>query len=407
MPSLKFLQLSDLHLDSSLATGGLGLSPEQIRVRQGEIRGILPRACNLARERGVDVVLIPGDLFDDEAVRIDTVNFVIETLGGLAPVPVLIAPGNHDFYSLGSPYNNELLAARKQTSWPPNVHIFRSPSWEIWTAEGPPSLAVTGMAHAAGAAIEKRLIADEVPRGDEATFTILMMHGSRDNTELPRGKLCTFPFSDAELESRGFDYAAIGHYHGQARIKSGDGRIIGAYSGVPAGRGLDEAGAKSILIGEIEKDGAGGAPRVRLESVPLDTRTIHIVDVPCSGLTHQDAILQRAEELIALRDFAAEDLVVIRFSGRAAPGIDLRVPDTFLSGRFFHLIVDTSRLRPAYDLDRYGREDLRTTEARFAREMLKRMDEAPDPAARRRIENALYYGLDALIQREVLPRYEE
>jgi hypothetical protein len=70
-------------------------------------------------------------------------------------------------------------------------------------------------------------------------------------------------------------------------------------------------------------------------------------------------------------------------------------------------VVDTSRLRPAYDLERYRREELRTTEARFAREMMRRMEEAPDAASRRLVENALFYGLDALVQKNVTPHYEE
>ncbi|HXI02262.1 MAG TPA: DNA repair exonuclease [Candidatus Saccharimonadales bacterium] len=406
MASLKFLQLSDLHLDSSLATGGLGLSSEQIRVRQGEIRGILPRACNLARERNVDLVLLPGDLFDDEAVRTDTVNFAVSALGGLAPVPVLIAPGNHDFYSLGSPYNDQLLEARRQEPWPGNVHIFRSAAWQIWSPPGGTPVAVTGMAHAAGAAIGERLIAGDIPAGD-AHFRILIFHGSRDNTDLPRKKMRTLPFSDENLAARGFDYAAIGHYHESTIIEGPDGRILGAYAGVPAGRGLDETGQKSVLIGEIEKAEPHAPARVNLERVPLDQRRIHVIDVPCTGLTHQAAILKRADEHLALREVKAEDMVVLRFSGRAAPGIDLRIPDGFLADRFFHAVVDTSNLRPAYDLQRYRREELRTTEARFAREMLRRMEDADDPARRRLIENALYYGLDALIQKEVVPRYEE
>lgn len=407
MASLKFLQLSDLHLDSSLATGGLGLSLEQIRIRQGEIRSILPRACNLARERQVDLVLLPGDLFDEEAVKIDTVNFLIENLKGLAPIPVLIAPGNHDFHSLGSPYNDELLEARKQPPWPPNVHIFRSSAWEIWRGPETLPVAVTGMAHAAGAAIQERLLAGEVPLDESATFRFLLFHGSRDNTDLPRRKLRTLPFSDAELAEKGFDYAAIGHYHRQAIIESHDGRVIGGYSGVPAGRGLDETGAKSVLIGQVEKDGPSAVPEIRLESVGLDPRRIHTIDVPCTNLTHQDAILQRADELLSLKETGPDDMVVLRFEGRVAPGIDLRLPEGFLAGRFFHTVLDTSRLRPAYDLERYKRENLKTTEARFAREMIKRMEQADDPAERRRVENALYYGLDALIQKEVLPRYED
>ncbi len=407
MASLRFLQLSDLHLDSSLAAGGLGLSPEQIRTRHGEIRAILPRACNLARERKVDLVLLPGDLFDDEAVRIDTVNFVVEALAGLQPIPVLIAPGNHDFYSLGSPYNDDLLEARRQATWPRNVHVFRGSSWEVWRSPGDLSVSVTGMAHAAGAAIGERLLGWEVPSDPQVIFRLLIFHGSRDNTEIPHGKLRTIPFSDAELAARGFDYAAIGHYHEPATIEGPSGRILGAYAGVPAGRGLDETGEKSVLIGEISKEGPAAEPRVHLERIALDERRIHLVDVHCTGLTHQEAILKQVDERLALRSPRPQDIVCLRLSGRAAPGIDLRLPDGFLADRYFHVVVDLSRLRPAYDLERYRNEDLRTTEARFAREMLGRMDGAATPEARRLIENALYYGLDALVQREVVPRYEE
>src|SRR5258705_5647106 len=107
MPAIRFLQLSDLHLDSSLQASRLGLPLDRVRIRQAELRQILPRACALVRERQLHLVLLPGDLFDDEAVTQDTVNFVIDHLGALAPVPVVIAPGNHDFYSLSSPYNDD------------------------------------------------------------------------------------------------------------------------------------------------------------------------------------------------------------------------------------------------------------------------------------------------------------
>ncbi len=408
MQILRFLQISDLHLDSSLASGRLGLPPEKVRLRQREIRSMLPSACALARERRVDLVLIPGDLFDDEAVSMDTVNFVIETLADLAPTPVVIAPGNHDFYSLGSPYNNELLAARRQRLWPDNVRVFREGTWEIWTPPGLPSISITGMAHAAGTPIGERLLAGRVPRAEDAAIRLLIFHGSRDNTDLPRGKLRTLPFSDAELAAQGFDYAAVGHYHDPTAIHSPSGTVIGAYAGCPAGRGLDETGEKSVIVGQLESEGRGaGETRVTLERIALDRRRIHVVEVPCTGLTHRDAIFRRAEELLGIRECRPDDIILIRLTGRVAPGVDLRVPDGYLSDRFFHVSVDASRLRPGYDLERYRREELRTTEARFAREMLRRMDEVLDPAARRLIENALYYGLDALVQKEVAPRYEE
>ena len=405
--------MSDLHLDSSLQAGRLGLSPDKARIRRSELRQIVPKACALVRERKLQAVFLPGDIFDDEAVTQDTVNFVIDHLAGLSPVPAFIAPGNHDFYSLGSPYNNELLAARKQRLWPDNVHIFRDGRWSSRTTPSLPHVQVTGMAHCANTALGERLLARPVPRpsaGDPTScINVLMLHGSRDNTRLPGRKLRTLPFSDAELLSQGFDYAAIGHYHDQASLLGPDGRTLGAYAGCPAGRGLDEEGERVVLVGEIIKE--GGACRVTLEKVRLDVRAVRCVDVNLpsgsAAPTHREAILKRIEQVLAIRDLSPDDLVHIRLTGRVAPGIDPRIPEGLFEDRYFHVSFDLSLLKPDYNFDRYRDERLKTTEARFAREMLRRIDAESDVTARKVLENALYYGLDALVQRQVAPRYED
>ncbi|HKY31903.1 MAG TPA: metallophosphoesterase [Candidatus Polarisedimenticolia bacterium] len=407
MAALRFLQLSDLHLDSSLQSGRLALPAEKARTRRAELRQIVPRAADLARQRGVELVLIAGDLFDDEAITQDTINFVIDHLAAMAPIPVVIAPGNHDFYSLGSPYNDDLLAARKQRLWPGNVHIFRDGAWSTHSPARLPAVRITGMAHAANAALTDRLLARPLPRppASEETLDLLILHGSRDHARIPSGKLRTLPFSDAELAAQGFDYAAVGHYHDHALIHDPSGKIAGAYAGCPAGRGLDEEGERHVLLGEIVKE--KGAARVSLEKVRLDRRAVRSIEVSCTGATHRDAILRRVEDALALRGAEAGDLIHLRLTGRVAPGIDPRPPEGAFDERFFHLAVDASRLKPDYDVERYRDESLRTTEARFAREMLRRIEAEDDHARRRLLENALYYGLDALIQKDVAPRYED
>ena len=409
MPSIKFLQISDLHLDSSLQASRLGLPQDRVRTRQSELRQILPRACALVRERHLDLVLLPGDLFDDEAVTQDTVNFVIDHLGALAPVPVVIAPGNHDFYSLGSPYNDELLLARKQRPWPGNVHIFKDGRWSTVTLTGPAAGAqVTGLAHCANALLSDRLLALPISRPlreDPGALDLLIFHGSRDNARIPGRKIRTLPFGDTELAGQGFDYAAIGHYHDQATIMDRDGRIIGAYAGCPSGRGLDEEGEKYVLIGEIIKENGGS--RVTLEKIRLDPRAVRRVDVNCTGATHREAVIRRIEEALAVAEPSSSDLLHIRLLGRIAPGIDPNIPEGLFEDRFFHVSLDLTMVKPDYNLERYREDRLKTTEARFAREMLSRIDSEPDPIRRRLLENALYYGLDALIQKEVRPRYED
>src|SRR5262249_33571967 len=115
----------------------------------------------------------------------------------------------------------------------------------------------------------------------------------------------------------------------------------------------------------------------------------------------------RVEEALAASGASAGDLVHIRLAGRVAAGIDARLPEGAFEDRFFHVSVDRTLLKPDYDLQRYRDETLRTTEARFARARLRRLDAEPDPHRRALIENALHYGLDALIQKNVVPRYED
>ena len=399
-------------LRSGLQAGRLGLSPDKAATRRVELRQILSKACALVKRRDLELVLLPGDLFDDEAATQDTINFVIDHLAGLAPVPVAIAPGNHDYYSLGSPYNNDLLMARKQRPWPDNVHIFKDGRWSSHVFAGLPGVRITGMAHSANAALTERLLARRVPREGSGTsgagdpIEILIFHGSRDCARIPARKLRTLPFSDSELTSQGFDYAAVGHYHSYAAILGPGGRIAGAYAGCPSARGLDEEGEKVVLVGEIQKDLE--ACQVSLETVRVDRRSVSVVEVNCTGATHREAILRRVEEALLAKEPAPEDLVQIRLAGRIAPGIDPRMPEGVFEDRYFHVSLDLSRLKPDYNLERYRDERLKTTEARFAREMLAQIDDAElDPARRRLLENALYYGLDALIQKEVSPRYED
>ena len=52
-------------------------------------------------------------------------------------------------------------------------------------------------------------------------------------------------------------------------------------------------------------------------------------------------------------------------------------------------------VRPDYDLDALRAGDGRTTEQRFARELLAKIDAETDAAQRSALERALYYGLDA------------
>lgn len=394
----RFLQTSDLHLGSRLTASSLRLPAAKADLRRRELQSVLTSICALARDEQVDALLIPGDLFDDESVPFEEIGFAIETFGNLGR-PVVIAPGNHDYSSPSSFYCPEFLLARYGLRWPPNVFIFQRQRWEELRLPGLPGVCLLGLAFETHVPLCERLL-QQARAGDDGV-TLLLFHGSRLQT-VPPGKLMTLPFSDAELRATGCIYAAIGHYHEGAAIEA-EGRIIGAYSGCPAGRGLDECGRKSVLLGEIDAD-----RQVWLRPVQVDPRAVVRVEVECSGALSNASLQQRIEETVCHSGARDVDIVCIVLTGRLHPDLSLHLPERLLADSFFHCVMDASGLRPDYDLNRLAEEAaVSTTEGRFVRRLLEdlRMAEAAGDVERARtLRAAIEYGLDALRGVPVAPR---
>src|SRR5262249_6295042 len=98
--------------------------------------------------------------------------------------------------------------------------------------------------------------------------------------------------------------------------------------------------------------------------------------------------------------------VTVRLAGRLARDVRYE-PARDLVARVFHLRLDRRALRPDYPLDRYRESASGTTDERFARALLQRLDAARDPEENARIERALYHGLDAFQLKEVIPVHED
>jgi exonuclease SbcD len=401
MGVVKFVQFSDVHLDASLTESKLALPEEKKQQRRREIRQLVADACSLAQEKDCDLILIPGDLFDDESADRDTIGFLTETFGSVEPLPIFMTPGNHDPYLPQSPYNSDFLAERGMRPWPGNVQIFRNPTFETSRLPGKEDIAVTGISNC-GQGMEQTRILGQPISLPEAPFNILMFHGSRE--PLPPGKKLTMPFDDKELLVQGFDYAAIGHYHSHSAIRDEEGQIRGAYSGTPAWQRLNEAGEKFILIGKISED-----RNVSLEKVVLDRRTLHSVEVDCSGLTHTEAVIRKIEEEARKASRNREDVLFVTLRGRIPRGCVFELPDNLLGDKYFHVAFDRSGLMPDYDLEKYLREPdlMRSVEGEFVKALLNREAAARSEAEKRQIRAALYYGLDALTEGKICGRYED
>ncbi len=250
-PRLRFLQFSDLHLARRMVSESAGLAPDRAREREAELRALPGRIAALARSERVDVVLAPGDLFDVEGADDATTDLLFDAIAALAPIPVVVAPGNHDPFMPLSPWAPAFRHARGARGWPENLCLFTAPVFETRPLPGRPDVAITGIAHVANRPLLDRVLARPVAR-PAAPIALLVCHGSLLGAA-PLGKRLTLPFPERELVGQGFTYAALAHYHERLVVRAGTGRIRGAYAGAPAAE-IASAGEPGVLIGEIAGD---------------------------------------------------------------------------------------------------------------------------------------------------------
>ena len=396
---MRFNQASDFHLDSKMKLSRLDMPIAKVEQRQREIRDVLAKVCDLVKSEDIELLLIPGDLFDYESCKLDTINFIIEQFSRISPIPVIICPGNHDYYSPSSFYNSDYLVQRGQQAWPPNVYIVKTPEWASFSLKELNNTAITSCVHTQNIVAEQRQFAMPFPKR-QGMINILLFHGSCLNYA-PEGKKITLPFTDEELLSQGFDYAAIGHYHSYSEITDAQGLVRGAYSGCPAGRDLSETGEKYILVGNLDsKQGA------TLEKVKVDKRCIYSLEVSCTGLTHSEAVLNKVAQKVKEKTTNKDDIVFVKLTGLMPPDFDIDIPPYFMADDYFHLKIDPSGLEPDYNLNSLSKET-ESTQGKFINGMLEMEKQAKDEQERRICHNALLYGLDSLIQKKVRARYED
>jgi len=406
MALARFLQVSDLHLGRPFAW----LPPDRREDRRRDQQRALELAVSQAIERGAHALLVPGDVFDSIAVDAGLLTFVIKAFEVSGCPPVFVAPGNHDPASpANAAWNPRLLRARG-LQWPAHVHVFDTPDWSAAPVPKLPGVRVWGRCFTANVESTERPLAPAavacVAGTDPTGFEVALFHGSREG-QCPPAQKVTAPFSDAEVAGSPFVYHAVGHYHAPSRIEQplADGvRSAGArlaYAGSAVSLDLTETGAHGAL--EVRIEYGHRLPFIEVEPVELDRRRVREVGVDVTGAAGADALDRRVLKAFDVGGVGELDLAAVRLSGRLGPGERWTGAGPELRARVFHLRVDAGAVRPDYDLAAYRANEGRTTEERFARELLRRIDETSAPDERAALEQALYYGLDAFKLREVVP----
>lgn len=247
MPRIRAIHTSDLHLRRE--------APERL--------GALDAIFDEARSRSADFILVSGDLFDSTTEAIALRQEVRQRIEAIAPLPVVLLPGNHDVGAYGP-----------ETDYGNNAVVLRETPWHRQSVCG---VEILGVPHQQGRTLAECLVGTAT----EPRHTILAAHGN-----LMSGTADTFcgdgedaawmPIFPADLERR-CSWAALGHVHSGRRLVQREAERLVAYPGSPVLTSRRELGRRGILV--VDFEAAVGV--VAHEFVPLPTRFQERVEVVC------------------------------------------------------------------------------------------------------------------------------
>ncbi|MGH7642655.1 MAG: metallophosphoesterase family protein [Candidatus Dormibacteria bacterium] len=355
---MRVLHCADVHLDAAFQ----GLGETMGKRRRAALRQTFQNVVKLAGELKVDALTIGGDLYEDLRSRQDAARFLAEQLGEL-PFPVLITPGNHDYWHAGSLYATN--------DWPENVRIFSGNQFSPVEVAGH---RIFGIAHDKPKGTGNLLAGFQVPDGLPA---IALFHGS-ERGQLPaqgEGKEDHAPFSEAEIAKAGFRFGLLGHFHAPRTTA----HLV--YPGNPEPLTFGETGDR----GAAEVDFGPSTPSVKIHQV--NTFTLSELEVDVTGCQHADAVVERVKG--AIPDGAYQGARV-RLVGELALGMQLGPAELTRRLREGDRCIDVVfAARPALDLEQFRQApDIR---GQFVRGLMERPDFESEL-----VQSALRAGVEAL-----------
>ena len=361
---LKLVHFSDLHLDSLFA--GFGRTAAVATKRRNALRLTLENICRLAQAEQADALLCGGDLYEHGNYTEDTLQFVRRVFAAIAPLPVYIAPGNHDWYGPASLY--------ARAGFTPNVHVFDQDRLNpVKLGEG---VTLWGAAHLRPAGT-RNFLADFTTDGPG--LHLGLFHGSeigwfQQQREQDEHKEIHAPFEEKDIAAAGLHHALLGHYH---RPKASP-RLT--YPGNPCPLSFGEDGERGAVVVRI----TGEAVLPEWRSVSAYNVHNRILDL--TGCGDQSAVSAMvAQEFSGLSGCGR---VTLTGTLPASCGIDLTALQQAVPG-LDALEVRASAVRQDYDLALLRQQP--TVQGQFVNDV--EADQDMDEDTRRRV---LISGLRAL-----------
>ena len=319
---MKLLLFSDLHLDRAFVWAPRAAAR---RRRQG-LRQTLKNILDLATQLEVDAVLSGGDLFEQDRFSPDSAAFLRAEFAAIDPLPVFLAPGNHDWFGSGSPY--------RLIEWSPNVHVFTSNAFEATEIRNGPT--IWGAAHRAPANTPNLLDGFHV---DRTGVNLALFHGSEQGffPFVEEGKQPHAPFRAEQIEQAGLAHALLGHFHTPQDAEHY------TYPGNPDPLEFGELGERGVVLFELLADGS----TIRTRHA-VATTSVRDVVVSVEGSESVDALRSRVTEALP----AAGGWIRVTLTGEISKDCAFNPNDLDeVFAGFDAYVLRTEDVRIGYDFD--------------------------------------------------------
>ena len=365
---IKIIHTSDVQLDAPF--GFLGEKGAQHR---RQLRETFGKIIDLANGGGYQLLLIAGDLFNDNRPGRDTVNFVIRKLGELS-IPGCILPGNHDCYNDKSVY--------RKYSFPRHVVVLTDRPTSVTF----PGLEVVVAGNPLTSRHDNRPPLQGLNWPEGIRWRVAMAHGS---LQLGHIESEARPIYPQDIANCGANYVALGDWHSFSDYSQGN--VKAYYSGAPEPTALNQSGAgyvASISLSDrgvqVERALVGST---RVKNYPLDVSGLDETAVIDRILTEADSGLMLSVNLTGLKDI--EQLM------------DLEVIQEVVAGEFYWLQV-TDESHTALDSIDPAEYPKTHVIGQYVRLMQQKIASAGDAEERHIAEEALQIGVALLQGKEVL-----
>ena len=247
---MKIIHSADIHLGAPINSFPKQVSDE----RKREVRNTFLRMVDFARQQGVAVIMLSGDVFDRDKPYKKDVDFFYGVVEKNPDIDFLYLRGNHD----------QEGEAREL----PNLKTFSS-AWQSYTYG---DVVISGI--------------ELLPENASSLYSTLSLDAKKKNVVMLHGQVAG-DINLIKLRDKNIDYLALGHIH-----EYSDGEIDGrgryAYSGCLEGRGFDETGKKGFILLDT-------SDKLSYTFLPFSVRSIERIELDVSGL-------EEGEQWLVLRE---------------------------------------------------------------------------------------------------------